>query len=64
VSGTGIVGMRIANRLPYLSPGVGLPDCVVFDGRVLTHGAEGVLAAGFFGLDWSVDGGEWAGPVR
>jgi dienelactone hydrolase len=64
VSGTGIVGMRIANRLPYLSPGVGLPDCVVFDGRVLTHGDEGVLAAGFFGLDWSVDGGEWAGPAR
>ena len=64
VSGTGVLGMRIANRLPYLSPGVGLPDCVVFDRRVLTQGDAGVLLAGFFGLDWSVDGGEWAGPAR
>lgn len=64
VSGTGAVGMRIANRLPYLNPGVGLPDCAVFDGRVLTQGDDGVLAAGFFGIDWSVDEGEWAGSAR
>ena len=64
VSGSGVVGMRIANRLPYLSPGVGLPDCAVFDPKILTRGDSGVVLAGFFGLDWSVDGGEWAGTAR
>ncbi len=29
VSGTSAAGMRLANRLPYLSPGIGLPDCTV-----------------------------------
>ncbi len=64
VAGTGIAGMRIVNRLPYLSPGVGLPDCVVLDPRVLTRGDSGVVLAGFFGIDWSIDGGEWAGAGR
>lgn len=59
VSGTGVVGMRVANRLPYLNPGIGLPDCVVFDSRILTSGDDGVLLAGFFGLDWSVGEGEF-----
>jgi hypothetical protein len=60
VSGTGIVGMKLANRLPYLSPGIGLPDCTVFDERILTSGDAGVLVTGFFGIDWSVERGEFA----
>jgi hypothetical protein len=59
VSGTSAVGMRLANRLPYLSPGIGLPDCTVFDPRVLSEGDAGVLMTGFFGLDWSVESGEF-----
>ncbi len=59
VSGTSAAGMRLANRLPYLSPGIGLPDCTVFDPRVLTHGDAGVLLTGFFGLDWGVESGEF-----
>jgi hypothetical protein len=52
--------MRLSNRLPYLSPGIGLPDCTVLDERVLTSGDAGVLLAGFFGLDWSIESGEFA----
>lgn len=59
VSGTSVTGMRLANRLPYLSPGIGLPDCTVFDPRILTEGDAGVLMTGFFGLDWGVESGEF-----
>ena len=64
VSGTGIIGMRLANRLPYLSPGIGLPDCTVLDERVLSEGDAGVLLTGFFGLDWSVGNGEFVWNLR
>lgn len=64
VSGTGVVGMRLANRLPYLSPGIGLPDCTVFDSRVLAEGDAGVAAAGFFGVDWGVESGEFVWNIR
>jgi hypothetical protein len=59
VSGTSVIGMRLANRLPYLSPGIGLPDCTVLDPRVLSEGDAGVLMTGFFGLDWGVESGEF-----
>jgi len=59
VSGTSVTGMRLANRLPYLSPGIGLPDCTVLDPRVLSEGDVGVLITGFFGLDWGVESGEF-----
>ena len=64
VSGTGIIGMRLANRLPYLNPGINLPDCTVLDPAVLTEGDRGVLVTGFFGLDWGVPSGEWVWNVR
>ncbi|MDZ7292226.1 MAG: prolyl oligopeptidase family serine peptidase [candidate division KSB1 bacterium] len=59
VSGTDIVGMRISNRLPYLNPGIGLPDCTVLTPAVLSRGEEGVIMTGFFGLDWSIENGEF-----
>ncbi|MGD1048216.1 MAG: prolyl oligopeptidase family serine peptidase, partial [Candidatus Krumholzibacteriaceae bacterium] len=31
VSGTDLAGMRLANRIPYLSPGINLPDLTVLD---------------------------------
>ena len=58
VSGTGLVGMRLADRLPYLSPGINLPDCTVLDPKVLTEGESGIMMTGFFGLDWGVQSGE------
>jgi predicted esterase len=60
VSGTGVVGMKLTDRLPYFLGGVDYPDFVVIGSEMLTQGSKGVRAAGFFGLDWSVDKGEFA----
>jgi hypothetical protein len=59
VSGTGIKGMRLTDRLPYFISGVGYPDCVLLGPEALTKGLAGVKAAGFFGNDWSVEQGEF-----
>jgi pimeloyl-ACP methyl ester carboxylesterase len=64
VSGSGIVGLRLANRLPYLNPGINLPDCTIFNSEVLANGDPGVLVTGFFGLDWSVEKGEMVWNAR
>jgi hypothetical protein len=39
---------------------VAFPDCTVFGPDVLTAGAERALAAGFFGIDWTVESGDFA----
>ena len=59
VSGTGLIGMRLTERVPYFTSGVEYPDCVVFRSDMLTKGSTGVVAAGFFGLDWSIAKGEF-----
>ncbi len=59
VSGTGINGMRAINRIPYMSPGIGLPDCTILSLSVLKEGDEGIIMTGFFGLDWSIGNGEF-----
>jgi poly(3-hydroxybutyrate) depolymerase len=59
VSGTGIKGMKLTTRLPYMNPGIGLPDCTILNQEILTKGDEGVLMTGFFGPDWSLDKGEF-----
>lgn len=63
VSGTGMPGMRLADRLPYFVSGVGVPDFAVLGPELLEGSEQGVRAAGFFGNDWSVAGGEFlVGP--
>jgi hypothetical protein len=59
VAGTGIQGMRLTNTRPYLSAGYGLPDMIVFNADVGKGSGQGIRAAGFFGLDWGVDSGEF-----
>lgn len=59
VAGTGIIGMRLTDRLPYFTAGAGVPDCLVLSPEMLLTGADGILAAGFFGRDWSVTNGEF-----
>jgi poly(3-hydroxybutyrate) depolymerase len=61
VTGTGVAGMRVTDRLPYFVSGVGYPDCIVISPSVLARGTKGVRVAGYFGVDWSVSGGqcEW-----
>jgi poly(3-hydroxybutyrate) depolymerase len=60
VSGTGVIGMRLTDRLPYFVAGVGYPDCLVIGSEMLTQGSAGIRVAGYFGLDWSVTTGEFA----
>jgi dienelactone hydrolase len=60
VTGTGLAGMRLTDRLTYFTSGVAYPDCIILGPDVLAAGNAGVRAAGFFGIDWSVDSGEFA----
>jgi len=64
VTGSGLPGMRLTDRLPYFVSGIAYPDCIVLGPEVLSQGTAGVRAAGFFGLDWTVTGGEfvWQAP--
>jgi len=59
VSGSGLAGMKLTTRVPYMNPGIGLPDCTVMSPEVLTKGDQGVIMTGFFGLDWSVKNGDF-----
>ncbi|HET6326580.1 MAG TPA: hypothetical protein VFG04_18030 [Planctomycetaceae bacterium] len=59
VTGTGVKGMRLTDRLPFFVSGVGYPDFVLFGPDALSKGMAGVNAAGFFGNDWSVERGEF-----
>ncbi|CAD0112557.1 unnamed protein product [Aureobasidium uvarum] len=47
-------GLDVASRLVPMLPGVGQPDFVVADGRMLQEGAGGVLAMGSFDHLWNV----------
>ncbi len=60
VAGTGHVGMRATNSLPYFTSGVAYPDVNVFRANVLKAGAQGVVATGFFGQEWKLAGGTFA----
>jgi dienelactone hydrolase len=60
VSGTGLAGMKLTNRLNYFLSGVAYPDCTVIGPERLSQGVKGVRAAGFFGNDWSVDNGDFS----
>ena len=59
VAGTGIYGMRLTNTRPYLSAGYALPDMIVFSADVGKGSGWGIKLAGFFGLDWGVESGEF-----
>ena len=60
VSGTGLPGMRLNDRLPYFVSGVAYPDFTLISTEMLTEGAAGVRAAGFFAQDWSLDSSQTA----
>lgn len=60
VAGSGMAGLRMTNRLPYFMAGTGYPDCLVVGADALERGTEGIVAAGFFGNDWSVERGDFA----
>ncbi len=57
IAGTGLPGLRLTERLPYPVSGVAYPDVTVLDLAFLA-GGDGVLAAGFLGPDWTLEGAE------
>jgi poly(3-hydroxybutyrate) depolymerase len=63
VGGTGIVGMRLTDRRPYLQAGFAYPDLAVFCPPENGDAGSIVCGAGFFGLDWRAKSGEfvWTG---
>ena len=60
VGGSGPVGMRLTDRLPWFVSGVAYPDFVVFGPQVLAEGTAGVRATGYFGHDWELGTGDTA----
>lgn len=60
VTGTGLPGLRLTDRVPYFMAGVAFPDLTVFGSEALENGWLGARMAGYFGQDWSVDRGEFA----
>jgi hypothetical protein len=64
VTGTGLAGCRLTDRLSYFTSGVGYPDVFILGPEALSKGTAGVLAAGFFGPDWGVSSGEFAWKAR
>jgi poly(3-hydroxybutyrate) depolymerase len=60
ISGSGVTGLKLTDRVPYFMAGVAYPDCTVFGAETLAKGNDGVLVTGYFGNDWSVDKGEFA----
>ena len=60
VTGTGVAGMRLNDRLPYLQAGVAYPDWTIYGPKILTEGSSGVLGAGYFGADWGLESGDYA----
>jgi hypothetical protein len=60
VSGTGPVGLRSSYFTSFFTPFVRYPDCQIarVDSENTTRSEN--VAVGFFGLDWSVENGEFA----
>jgi len=62
VTGTGLVGSRITDRMSYFMSGAGFPDYLVVGADMLDVGEDGVRITGFFGDDWRFEEARSAGP--
>ena len=59
IAGTGIEGMKLTYMRPFLKPGASFPDVTVFNSDILESDNSGIKAVGLYGLDWSVENGEF-----
>ncbi len=59
VAFTGLKGLKLTERRPYLYGGYQYPDVFVFDSSFTEMGSEGVRFTGYFGLNWSLKNGEF-----
>jgi fermentation-respiration switch protein FrsA (DUF1100 family) len=60
VAGTGLTGLRQTDGLSYFISGVAYPDCLLFGAKTLVQEPPVPIAAGYFGVDWDVESGEFA----
>ena len=60
IGGTDLKALRATNRPPLFSSGTGYPDLIIAAPDYLEKGVASVLLAGYFGIDWSFEKGEWA----
>jgi hypothetical protein len=54
VSGTGMLGFRASDRLPYFVSGVAYPDFTVMRSETLLKRSAGVVKVGFFDNEWKL----------
>ena len=59
IAGTGREGSKLTYMRPFLKPGASFPDVTVYNSKILTSKEDGLSLVGFFGLNWSVDKGEF-----
>ncbi len=59
ISGSGPAGMRATYLQSFFTPAVRYPDLLVTRASCDTSQGSENVAAGFFGLDWSVENGEF-----
>jgi len=59
ISGTGLKGLRAAYPNQYFIAGTSFPDLTVFRMPSSEQGYSEVLCAGFFGIDWSAEKGDF-----
>jgi hypothetical protein len=59
VAGSGIDGMKALYPNDYFSGITGFPDLLIFDVDWIKENLGSVVVSGFFGNDWSVEGGEF-----
>ena len=59
VTGTSLAALRATNRLRYFVSGIAYPDLFVFAAEALEKGESEVRLGGFFGLNWSLEEGEF-----
>jgi hypothetical protein len=60
VAPTGIAAGRMLERSPYFVSGASFPDWMILRADSLLRGNAGIVGAGFFGFDWSINGGAFA----
>ena len=58
ISGTGLEGIRLCERMRYFVSGAAFPDFTAYSSSVLLKGSSEVFSAGFFADDWSL-GMDW-----
>ena len=59
ISASGVTGMRLACKQSLFRPFVRYPDCVILRAPPIGNDRATVELAGYFGLDWSVENGEF-----